>query len=169
MKNRALVSATICCLIAGGLFGPITVVGDALTPMEELGKELFFDANLSTPPGQSCAACHAPEAGFTGPDSLINDMTAVYPGVIHTRFGNRKPPSAAYGGDSPVLYFEEGEGLWLGGMFWDGRATGWTLGDPLAEQAQGPFLNPLEHNTPNAKLVCIKVSSSSYAHLFEQV
>jgi cytochrome c peroxidase len=31
-------------------------------------------------------------------------------------------------------------------MFWDGRATGWTLGDPLAEQAQGPFLNPLEQN-----------------------
>lgn len=150
------------------LFSAVAV-GQELTPIEELGKKLFFDENLSTPPGQSCAACHAPEVGFTGPDSVINDLTAVYPGVIHTRFGNRKPPTAAYGGDSPVLYFDAVEGLWLGGMFWDGRATGWTLGDPLAEQAQGPFLNPLEQNTPSAKQVCLKVAKSSYADLFEQV
>jgi len=32
------------------------------------------------------------------------------------------------------------ETKWVGGMFWDGRATGWILGDPLAEQALGPFL-----------------------------
>jgi cytochrome c peroxidase len=54
-------------------------------------------------------------------------------------------------------------------MFWDGRATGWTLGDPLAEQAQGPFLNPLEQNMPSARQVCINVSRSSYAGLFEEV
>jgi cytochrome c peroxidase len=100
---------------------------------------------------------------------MINATLAVYPGVVHTRFGNRKPPTAAYGGASPVLYFDENEGLWLGGMFWDGRATGWTLGDPLAEQAQGPFLNPLEQNTPTAKKVCLKVAQSDYASLFEQV
>ena len=36
---------------------------------------------------------------------------------------------------------------WIGGMFWDGRATGWSLGSPLADQARGPFLNPIEmHN-----------------------
>lgn len=140
-----------------------------LTPMEELGKMLFFDTDLSTPPGQSCAACHAPETGFTGPDSEINASTAVYPGAIHTRSGNRKPPTAAYGGDSPVLYFDEGEELWIGGMFWDGRATGWTLNDPLAEQAQGPFLNPLEQNNPMARIVCFKVSRSDYADLFEEV
>ena len=54
-------------------------------------------------------------------------------------------------------------------MFWDGRATGWTLGDPLAEQAMGPFLNPLEQNNPTAKLVCEKVAKSTYASLFKQV
>lgn len=37
-------------------------------------------------------------------------------------------------------------------MFWDGRATGLTLGDPLAEQAMGPFLNPLEQNNASASL-----------------
>jgi cytochrome c peroxidase len=140
-----------------------------LTPIEELGKYLLFDTNLSTPPGQSCAACHAPEAGFTGPDSDINYATAAYPGAVHTRFGNRKPPTAAYGGDSPVLYYDETDEVWIGGMFWDGRATGWTLGDPLAEQAQGPFLNPLEQNNPNAQLVILKIKDSAYAGLFEQV
>jgi len=142
---------------------------DDLTPMEMLGKHLFFDENLSTPPGQSCATCHAPETGFTGPDSDINAHEAVYPGAVFTRSGNRKPPTAAYGGESPVLYYDEDEEVWVGGMFWDGRATGWTLGDPLAEQAQGPFLNPLEQNNPNAKLVIIKISMSDYADLFEEV
>jgi cytochrome c peroxidase len=160
----------ILCLIVVFLFLTVTsVLAQSLSPLEQLGKELFFDENLSTPPGMSCATCHAPEVGFTGPDSRINEETAVYPGVVFERFGNRKPPTAAYGGDSPVFYFDEVEGLWIGGMFWDGRATGWTLGDPLAEQAQGPFLNPLEQNTPNAKLVCFKVAKSDYAKLFEEV
>lgn len=158
------------CLASAMLFAAGTLAASAdLSPIEALGKALFFDARLSTPPGQSCATCHAPEVGFTGPDSMINEMTAVYPGAIHTRFGNRKPPTAAYGGDSPVMYFDEEEGLWIGGMFWDGRATGWTLGDPLAEQAMGPFLNPLEQNNPNMKRVVSQVEKSKYASLFEEV
>ena len=51
-------------------------------------------------------------------------------------------------------------------MFWDGRATGRTLGDPLAEQAQGPFLNPLEQNNASPQVVIDKVLASSYADLF---
>lgn len=140
-----------------------------LTPLEELGKALLLDQNLSTPIGQSCVACHGAEVGFTGPISAINAAGAVYPGAIHTRFGNRKPPAASYAGDSPVLYFDQNEEVWIGGMFWDGRATGWTLGDPLAEQAQGPFLNPLEQNVPQLELVVRKVARASYASLFEQV
>jgi cytochrome c peroxidase len=60
-------------------------------------------------------------------------------------------------------------GDFVGGTFWDGRATGWTLGDPLAEQAMGPFLNPLEQANPNAKHVCLGVRRSDYAALFEEV
>ncbi len=142
---------------------------DPLTPMEQLGKALYFDTNLSTPPGMACATCHAPEVGFTGPDSETNATTAAYPGAVHKRFGNRKPPTAAYAGDSPVLYYDEDEELWIGGMFWDGRATGWTLGDPLAEQALGPFLNPLEMNNPTPQKVCKAVSKADYAPLFEEV
>lgn len=158
---------TLACAVACAAVS-LTSAAD-LTPIEQLGKNLLFDSNLSVPPGQSCAACHAPETGFTGPDSAINAGPAIYPGAVHARAGNRKPPAAAYGGASPVMYFDEVEGIWIGGMFWDGRATGWTLGDPLAEQALGPFLNPLEQNMPAAKQAVVKVAQSGYAALFEQV
>ena len=93
----------------------------------------------------------------------------MYQGALPNHFGNRKPPASAYAGDSPELHFDETEGAWFGGMFWDGRATGATLGDPLAEQAQGPFLNPLEQAIANAQVLCVKVKQASYAGLFEQV
>jgi cytochrome c peroxidase len=141
----------------------------SLNPKEQLGKRLFFDAKLSVPEGQSCASCHAPEAGFTGPDEVINKTGAVYEGATKGRFGNRKPPTSSYCGDSPVLHFENKEEAWEGGMFWDGRATGKKLNDPLAEQAQGPFLNPLEHNIPDAGTLCAKIRESAYSSLFEQV
>ncbi len=166
MQQRAPILA-IAALAVAGLVA--AACAQELTPLEQLGKILFFDTNLSTPPGQSCAACHAPEVGFTGPDETVNQYLVVYHGAVPTRFGNRKPPTSAYGGQSPVLFYDEFEDLWIGGMFWDGRATGWTLGDPLAEQAQGPFLNTLEQNNPNARQVVRKVSESSYAELFEQV
>ena len=161
----ALTSAAVLLLIVAG----VSADTPTLNPQEELGKLLFFDTNLSSPAGQSCATCHAPEVGWVGPDSAINAAGSVYPGAIDTRFGDRKPPTAAYGGDSPVLYYDEEEGLWIGGMFWDGRATGWTLGDPLAEQAQGPFLNPVEQNMPGIKQVCLVVRKSGYADLYEEV
>ena len=166
MSSAKVTGCAILVLLGWGV--GVTLAED-LMPIEMLGKHLFFDENLSTPPGQPCAACHAPETGFTGPTSDINAHEAVYPGAVHSRSGNRKPPTAAYGGDSPVLYFDEDEELFVGGMFWDGRATGWTLGDPLAEQAQGPFLNNLEQNMAGAKQVILKVSKSNYAPLFEAV
>jgi cytochrome c peroxidase len=139
----------------------------SLTQKEELGKYLFFDTDLSDPPGQSCAACHGPEVGYTGPNQAISAGGAVYEGAVPGRFGNRKPPAAAYAGDSPILHWDGTN--WVGGMFWDGRATGDTLGDPLAEQAQGPFLNPLEQNNASPQAVIDKVLASSYKNLFLQV
>jgi cytochrome c peroxidase len=105
--------------------------------------------------------------GYTGPDQAINARGAVYEGAVHGRFGNRKPPAAAYAGNSLILYNDGTQ--WIGGMFWDGRATGWTLGDPLAEQAQGPFLNPLEQNNASAQIVIDKVLKSKYKDLFMDV
>jgi cytochrome c peroxidase len=57
-----------------------------LTPIELLGKNLFFETNLSTPLGQSCAACHDPETGFSGGNSDINAHGSVYEGAFENRF-----------------------------------------------------------------------------------
>jgi len=105
--------------------------------------------------------------GWTGPDEDINEAGAVYEGAVPGRFGDRKPPASAYAGDSPILHHDGTK--WVGGMFWDGRATGWTLGDPLAEQALGPFLNPAEQNNASPQVVIDKVLASSYKNLFLQV
>lgn len=134
-----------------------------LTPIEKLGKFLFFDENLSSPPGQSCAACHGMEVSFTGPLSDVNAHGAVYEGAVTGRFGNRKPPAASYASFSPDFHFDEDEQLFVGGQFWDGRAR------DTVEQAKGPFLNPLEQNSPNKRHVCIQVRDAAYADLFEEV
>lgn len=164
-KNKRLYGLVVLLLTIAAVAAP----GARADDMEALGKALFFDKGLSANGKQSCATCHTPEAGFTGADSAINAAGAVYEGAIPHRFGNRKPPTSAYGGDSPVFYYDEVDEGWFGGMFWDGRATGWTLGDPLAEQAQGPYLNPLEQALANARVLCVNVKKASYAGLFEQV
>jgi len=146
---------------------------DALRPAnftdkQWLGKQLFFDTNLSAPAGQPCVTCHAAQVGWTGPDAVTNLGGAAYEGAVKGRFGNRKPPSSAYGGDSPILHLDATDG-WTGGMTWDGHAPGLTLGDPLAEQALQPFVNPLEQNNASAGVVVDKVKQSTYANLFMQV
>ncbi len=168
--KRILGFVLLCAAVAGaGLVALALPPGPAasLTPRQELGKKLFFDTRLSSPEGQACAACHAPQVGWTGPEQELNKEGAVYEGAVQDRFGNRKPPASAYG-FSPVLS-QKPDGTFVGGMFWDGRATGETLGDPLAEQAMGPYLNPLEQNNADAKAVVEKVKGSDYAALFEKV
>jgi cytochrome c peroxidase len=93
----------------------------------------------------------------------------VYRGAVPQRFGNRKPPSAAYATLSPVFYYDEVEELFVGGNFWDGRGTGENLGNPAADQALGPFLNPVEQNNPSKQAVLEQIAASSYAPLWEQV
>lgn len=141
-----------------------------LARVERLGKLLFFDRRLSEPRGQPCAVCHGPSVGWTGPDPLINATGAVYEGAVRGRFGNRKPPSSAYATPAPILHLaDSGEALFVGGNFWDGRATGEELGNPAADQAQGPFLNPVEQNNPSEAVVVAKVCRGPYAELFRSV
>ena len=167
MMNKKIVAILSVVLVVGVFWIAFAWDNWTLTPQEQLGKSLFFDTNLSTPRGQSCAVCHGPDVGWTGPDEDINEAGAVYEGAVDGRFGNRKPPASAYAGDSPILHWDGTK--WVGGMFWDGRATGWTLGDPLAEQAQGPFLNPAEQNNASAQVVINKVLKSRYKKLFLHV
>ena len=168
MNNRKVLG----CLIIVATFTLLAVLvstavaqNPVLTPREQLGKLIFFDDNLSVNGNQSCATCHGPEAGWTGPESETNAHGAVYEGSIPGAFGDRKPPSAAYATQSPIFSVDR-KGLFVGGNFWDGRATGEILGSPAAEQAKGPFLNPVEQALPSADVLVAKVCAASYGDLF---
>jgi cytochrome c peroxidase len=145
-----------------------SVCANQLLPIEQLGKSIFFDKNLSINQNQACAACHGPEVGFTGPESITNVHGAVYEGSITGRFGDRKPPSAAYATQSPIFH-QDKKGEFVGGNFWDGRATGEKLGNPSADQAQGPFLNPVEQASPDNACIVYSVCTGSYYQTFEEV
>ena len=166
LKFGSLFSAAFLMILG------LAAVGDAgaqneLTDIEQLGKSIFFDEDLSINKNQSCASCHGPEVGFTGPENDINAGGSVYEGSIPGSFGDRKPPSAAYATLSPIFH-QDRSGLFLGGNFWDGRATGEKLGNPAADQAQGPFLNPKEQALSEAGEVVNRVCRSDYGDLFRK-
>jgi cytochrome c peroxidase len=133
---RGLLAGLALVAVGGSLaiVGAQNSIPAELTRMEPLGKLLFFDTGLSTPPGMSCAICHEPSVAFTDP----RGPSPVSAGVLPGRFGNRNSPSAAYAAFSPPLHFDPTvrpgimEGMYVGGLFWDGRA------DTLEEQAWRP-------------------------------
>lgn len=141
----------------------------SLSEIEQLGKLMFQDLDFSLNHTQSCRTCHHPTAGFADPTNSRDPYyTVVSLGDDGVSLGGRNAPTAAYAGYSPVLQ-QRSDGEYVGGMFWDGRATGWTLGDPLAEQAQGPPLNPVEMNMPDEEAVVEVVRNAGYANFFIQV
>ena len=137
--------------------------------IELLGKLLLFDKQLSVNRNEACAFCHMPEAGFTGPISEINRTTGAYPGSVRARFSERKPQTHTYAPLSPVLHYNEGQGDLVGGNFWDMRATGRRLGNPAAEQAEGPPVDPTEMALPDIACAVYRASQRPYRALFESV
>src|SRR5437588_11246875 len=137
--------------------------------VELLGKMMLYDKQLSVNRNEACTFCHMPATGFTGPVSELNRTTGSYPGSVRTRFSNRKPQSHAYAQLSPVLHYNRGQGDLVGGNFWDMRATGRRLGNPAAEQAQGPPTNPVEMGLPDSACAVYRASQRPYRALFESV
>jgi cytochrome c peroxidase len=134
-----------------------------------LGKLLLYDKQLSVHRNEACAFCHMPETGFTGPISELNATTVAYPGSVRTRFSQRKPQTHAYAPFAPPLHYNANQGDFVGGNFWDMRATGIRLGNPAAAQAQAPPLNPVEMGLPDAACVVYRISDRPYRALFEAV
>jgi cytochrome c peroxidase len=196
IKISSLIALGALALAAGNAAAAPNVAA-----LEALGKQVFFD-EISVPARQSCATCHVPDNGFTAGVAAINLNGVAVPGANPHTVGNRKPPTAAYASFSPNLSggFFGPEcsaapfGLFcIGGVFWDGRATGTAIGSevfggdtslqsaysaflgPLADQALGPFANHVEQNVPDgntelpgAEAVCRHVKEARYAPLFEQ-
>jgi len=123
-----------------------------------LGKDIFTDKNLSTPVGLSCSGCHAASTGFSDPNHNI-----VSEGAVDGLFGNRNAPMAAYTMYNPPFHYSAADSGYKGGLFLDGRVN------TLEEQAQKPFLNPLEMGNSDANTVLLKLQSASYYPLFKQV
>jgi len=167
-RKRILISVAVCAALLLVASLSVSAQRASLTPNEQLGKLIFFDEALSLNGNQSCATCHAPEVGWTGPHSIINEHGAVYEGSIADAFGDRKPPSSAYATQSPILHMDR-RGTFVGGNFWDGRATGERLGNPAADQAQGPFLNPMEQALPDSACVVYFVCTADYPVPFTSV
>ena len=135
-----------------------------------LGKQLYFDTSLSTPKGMACATCHDPKAGFSYPNSHVNQTLGPVPGIIPTRFGFRIPPTVAYAAFIPVgpPHYDADVSAYVGGQFWDGRAA------DLKTQATMPFQNPNEmnnllHNVAEPRLVVASVKRGPSARLFQLV
>jgi cytochrome c peroxidase len=133
-----------------------------------LGERIFLDKNLSIGKNQSCSSCHDPAFGFSSPDGNVNAHGAVMEGSIAGRFAIRRPPSAAYA-MAPVFFYDAVDDAFVGGNFWDGRATGGVLGIPSADQALLPFVGPSEQGLPDAACVVHRISIGAYAARYRQV
>jgi cytochrome c peroxidase len=134
-----------------------------------LGKVMIYDRNLSVDGLVACASCHTAQVGFTGGSSLFNDTTVSYVGAVGDRASGRKPMSYGYAPFAPIQFYRSSTNDFVGGNFWDERATGLVTGNPAADQALGPPLNPLEMANPDAACVVYHLSQSQYRPLFEQV
>jgi cytochrome c peroxidase len=168
LNEIAVVEAEIDRIEAQTLEGLAAPADNEVQQVELLGKAMLYDKNLSVNRNEACAFCHMPETGFTGPVSELNRTTGSYPGSLRTRFSNRKPQTHAYAPLSPVLHYNPGQDDLVGGNFWDMRATGRRLGNPAAEQAEGPPTNPVEMGLPDIACAVYRASQRPYRALFER-
>ncbi len=134
-----------------------------------LGKLVLYDRNLSANRLQACASCHAKEAGFTGGKSYVNLGPGWDSGTVFYRWGQRKPNSYGYAPLAPVLNYDAGRGQFVGGNFWDLRATGLITGNPAADHALNPPTDPLEMAMPDQACVVYRIAAGPYRAVFERV
>jgi len=121
-----------------------------------LGKQLFNDASLSRNGTQSCATCHDSQHAFVDARPNItkapqSNRGAVSLGQDNTSLGDINTPTLAYKAFVPEFHFDKKEGLFIGGLFLNGRAN------DLNEQAEGPLLNEVEmQNTKQGVVAAVK-------------
>ena len=108
----------------------------------ELGRELFFETELSGDGRRSSSSCHKPELYFTDGFSKAWGL--------HELELRRKTPSVLNVG-------------WQRSMFFDGRV------DTLEEQAAKPLENPFEMDLDPAEAAQRIAGSARYRRLFEEV
>ena len=128
--------------------------------VETLGELMNYDQDISPNKNIACASCHMPYAAFSGPIPSVNLTMIAYPGTVHFRAGKRTAQRYTYAPFFPVLQFNEEQGLFFGGNFWDSRATGYLLRNPDANQAQGPPVDTQEMGFPDTACIAFRLSQA---------
>lgn len=140
------------------LTGTESIAAAEIKKLEQnLGRQLFFDTNLSNPVGQSCASCHATQMGFADPQNRI-----VSAGASAGLSGTRNAPTVAYAAFTPPFHFDSAESHYVGGLMWDGRTSS------LTAQALVPLFNHLEMNSDKNRLTTY-LKQSPYRKTFELI
>jgi cytochrome c peroxidase len=134
-----------------------------------LGGLLNFDETISPFNNTACASCHMPYVAFSGPIQSVNLTMIAYPGSYRYHANKLTAQRYTYSHTFPVLNYDTTQGLFFGGNFWDGRATGMLLQSADAEQAQGPPVDPGEMGNPDIACIAYKISQAPYRPLFELV
>src|SRR5437660_5910142 len=137
--------------------------------VEILGELMQYDKRISPNRNQACASCHMPYTAFSGPIPSVNLTMVAYPGTVHFRAGKRTAQRYTYSPFFPVLQFNEEQGSFFGGNFWDSRATGYLLRNPDAHQSQGPPVDTQEMGFPDTACITFRLSHSVYRPLFQLV
>lgn len=128
-----------------------------------LGEKLFFDTILSKNATQSCSTCHNPEHAFIdnrdngvgGAGSLGDDQKSI---------GDRNTPTISYAMHNPKFHYDAKKGEYIGGLFYDGRAS------TLQDQAEGPPLNPVEMALPSKEFLLERLKNHpSYAQELKEL
>jgi cytochrome c peroxidase len=205
MYRRTIVWLLGAGLMAGAVFAaepqglpgenphPVHLIRHPVAPlsaMAKLGREIFFDASLSSSGTMSCASCHSPDRAYGPP----NEGPVMLGGPTLTLQGARAVPSLTYLERQPDFSIgpddRESENVNLaeqaalgqtaaraektatqtslsagnivpqGGLFWDGRA------DTLQLQAAGPLLDPREMDGGSFEKVAEKLRNAPYAKRF---
>ena len=171
---RAVQVFVISTLLLTGCGGGSSSSDEAplFSTKEALGQSLFNDQSLSFDRTQSCATCHNPEHAFVDDrTNITGEPGAVSLGDDQTSLGDRNTPTAMYASQAPEFFNgvrtrfnsqQDDYSGFIGGQFLDGRATN------LAEQAKGPFLNPVEMAMPDKAAVMDRVMENpDYVDSFE--
>ena len=132
-----------------------------LTPLQQLGRRMFFDPSLSASGKMACSSCHDPKYAY-GP----RPGHAIAMGGPHLdKPGVRAIPSLRYLREIPPFKeeykFLDGDVGPVGGLMWDGRAAN------LQEQAKLPLLAANEMANASPADVGHKLARSAYASQFK--
>ena len=140
----------------------------ALSERALVGREIFFDARLSSSGRLSCASCHSAAHAYGPPNSLSVQLGGR---SLHT-YGLRAVPSLRYTlartpiwahprATSLAERIAEKDDVPAGGFAWDGRF------DTLHEQAAFPLLAATEMAS-SKELIVRRIEQGPYAELFRQ-